>query len=68
MNERLRRPIYKQALLLSQPERLATKRNCIWRCLLNLNHNDRDYDAFKQKVLNDHTLIKNVEEVIVLDV
>lgn len=68
VNERLRRPIYKQALLLSQPERLYIKRNGIWRCLLNLNHNDRDYDAFKQKVLNDHTLIKNVEEVIVLDV
>lgn len=65
---KLRMAVYKQALLFSQPERLKAKRNDIWRCILNLNRNTRDYSAFKQKVMNDHTLIKNVEEVIVLDV
>ena len=35
---------------------------------MNLNRDFKDYQAFKLKVLNDHTLIKNVEEVIVLDV
>jgi hypothetical protein len=61
-------PVYKQALLYSQPERLESKRFGIWRCILNLRTNTRDYAAFKNKVINDHTLIKNVEEVIVLDV
>jgi hypothetical protein len=64
----LRMPVYKQALLYSQPERLESKRFGIWRCILNLRTNTRDYAAFKNKVINDHTLIKNVEEVIVLDV
>lgn len=64
----LKMPVYKQALLYSQPERLSEKRIGIWRCILNLNRNTRDYEAFKKKVLNNRTLIKNVEEVIVLDV
>lgn len=66
--ERLRMTIYKQALLISQPERLPQKRLCIWRCILKLNRNPRDYMAFKMKVMNDRTLIKNVEDVIQLDV
>lgn len=65
---KVRMAVYKQALLFCQPERLKAKRIDIWRCILKLNHNTRDYSAFKQKVMNDHNLIKNVEEVIVLDV
>jgi hypothetical protein len=60
--------VYKQVLLHSQPERLSMKRIGVWRCILNMNAHGRDYQAFKLKVMNDHTLIKNVEEVITLDV
>lgn len=60
----IKMPVYKQALLNSQPERLGAKRLGVWRCILNLNRNERDYDAFKLKVQNDRSLIKNVEEVI----
>ena len=64
----LRMPIYKQALLYSQPERLIGKRKSIWKCILKMHSNNRDYNAFKAKVKEDPSLIKNVEEVIVLDV
>jgi predicted RNA-binding protein with PUA domain len=61
-------PVYKQALLYSQPERLIGKRKSVWKCILKMNSNTRDYNAFKAKVKEDPSLIKNVEEVIVLDV
>jgi hypothetical protein len=44
---RLRMPVYKQALLYSQPERLGVKRIGIWKCIMNLNRESRDYQAFK---------------------
>jgi hypothetical protein len=30
-------------LLYSQPQRLGAKRLGVWRCILNLNSNTRDY-------------------------
>lgn len=42
-NAKLRMPVYKRALLYSEPERLTKKRIGIWRFVLNLNRNTRDY-------------------------
>mmetsp|Transcript_18479 Transcript_18479/g.17591 ORF Transcript_18479/g.17591 Transcript_18479/m.17591 type:complete len:96 (+) Transcript_18479:1970-2257(+) len=48
-NEHCSNRIYKQALLYSQVNRLTTKRIHIWKCILHLNFNKRDYEAFKLK-------------------
>eukprot|EP00347_Sterkiella_histriomuscorum_P007183 403349944 len=34
----------------------------------NMNENDRDYFAFRDKVINNSEIISNVEEVIIMDV
>ncbi len=60
--------VYKQALLLSQPERLPSKRLIIWTNILNIKNNKGDYEAFRNKVMNNNEIIKNVEEVINMDV
>ncbi len=62
------RSVYKQALIASEPERLQAKRISIWRILMQLQLNTSDYYAFKQKVIQNPHLIRNVEEVIELDV
>jgi hypothetical protein len=44
------------------------KRIAIWKILLKIQSNTSDYNAFKQKVIQNPHLIVNVEEVIMLDV
>ena len=68
LNKDLRDDCYKQALLLSQPERLSIKRVPIWKAILRIKDNTRDYNAFKSKVEADPSVISSVEEVIELDV
>ena len=65
---RLSQVIYKQALLVSQPERLSIKRIPIWEIILNIRENQSDYYAFRDKVALDNKMIKEVEEVINMDV
>ena len=43
----LKQSVYRQALLLSQPERLPIKRVPIWNIILKIRENTRDYEAFK---------------------
>lgn len=64
----LRRTVYKHALLSCQTDRLIFKRRAIWGHLLELSSFKSDYWAFQQKVKSSPELIKNVEEVIMLDV
>ena len=65
---RLSQVIYKQALLVSQPERLSIKRIKIWEIIMNIRENQSDYYAFRDKVASDNKMIKEVEEVINMDV
>ena len=60
--------VYKQALLRSQPERLNRKRIPIWETILKIRENQSDYYAFRDKVAMDAKMIKEVEEVINMDV
>ena len=68
-NKILKRPVLKQALLVSQPERLSVKRAKIWEYFLELRYEVKDLYEFYKKESNENAeLIANVEEVIVLDV
>lgn len=60
----IRDRVLKQALLLSQPERLPEKRLNLWSQLLDLPANQTDYYAYKKEVEEYPELILNVEEVI----
>lgn len=65
----LRIPVYKQALFFSfTRQELKLKRISIWHNILELNKIEVDYEDFKQRVNEDPNLIRNVEEVIMLDV
>lgn len=65
----LRMPVYKQALFFSRSvKELQKKRIGIWHNILYLNNIQVDYDDFRDRVKEDPSLIKNVEEVIMLDV
>ena len=67
--EMLRMPIYKQALFFANSgAELKRRRIGIWKNILHLNTIDVDYNDYKNKVMEDSSLIKNVEEVIRLDV
>lgn len=55
-------------MLKSEPERLSKKRLPIWETILNMRENQSDYYAFRDKVALDNKLIKEVEEVINMDV
>jgi hypothetical protein len=44
---RIKSAVYKQALLVSQPERLPFKRKYLWDCVLSLTSNQCAYQAFK---------------------
>ncbi len=52
----------------TNPENLPKKRVPIWLSLLRVRDKTRDYQAFKQKVIKNHEIIANVEEVINMDV
>ena len=67
-NEALKMRIYKQALLYSQLDRLKQKRLSIWQNILKINTIKEDYQDLKKQLEKDPKKIKNVEEVIVLDV
>ena len=47
---------------------MKRRRIGIWKNILYLNKIDVDYNDYKSKVMEDSSLIKNVEEVIRLDV
>ncbi|CDW76802.1 tbc domain-containing protein [Stylonychia lemnae] len=66
--QKLTTVVFKQALLFSQPERLRAKRLPIWEAILKIKENQRDYFAFRDKVINNNEIISNVEEVIIMDV
>lgn len=67
-HQQVKKAVYKQALLHSQPERLKSKRLLIWENILHFSSKHIDYEALKQKVLQDSKAIANVEEVINMDV
>lgn len=67
-HEALKMRIYKQALLYSQVDRLKQKRLSIWKNILKINTIKEDYQDLKKQLEQDPKKIKNVEEVIVLDV
>ena len=67
-HEALKMRIYKQALLYSQLDRLKQKRLSIWQNILKINTIKEDYQDLKKQLEKDPKKIKNVEEVIVLDV
>jgi hypothetical protein len=60
--------VYRQALLVSQPEKLQQKRIGIWTSILGIRKNTADYRDLLQKVEENPELISNVQEVISLDV
>lgn len=66
--ETLREKAYKQALLHTKGFMSWEKRTYIWSHLLKIHEFKLDYEALRKKINENVSLIKSVDDVIILDV
>ncbi len=67
-NEVFKDSAYKQSLLYTTNEMTYEKRKCIWQHFLGTNETIMDYTALWDKINQNTEFIKQVDEVISLDV